>query len=125
MTFKTAQRRYILSTAVYVALTIVVGAVGSIADTREVWIACAAALSLGATANMVAWVRRERSREGVEQHVGSEAAALTLFTLVPALCSYSLFELWAGAPRPSTLVVATVAVVVWGGWQLVTKRRLA
>jgi hypothetical protein len=125
MTYKTAQRQYVLSTVAYVALTIVVGVAGAIIDTRGVWIASAAALSIAASANMLAWVRRERSREGVEQQVGSEAAAFTLFTLVPALFSYSLFELWAGAPRPSTLVVASIAAALWGGWHLITRRRLA
>ena len=125
MTYSTAQAQYRLSTAVYIAVTIVAGAVGSLLDSTGAWLACAAVVSLAAAANMLTWVRRERSREGVERHVAGEAAALAFFTMFPALLAYSLFELWAGAPRPSMLVVVLVAGAVWGAWLLTIRRRLA
>jgi hypothetical protein len=125
MTYKTAHKQYVIVTTLYIAVTIAAGVAGTIADSKEAWIACAAVVSVGASANMLTWVRRERSREGVERHVGSEAAAFTFFTVFPALFSYSLFELWAGAPRPSVMAIVMVASVIWGAWALAIKRRVA
>jgi hypothetical protein len=85
---------------------------------------CATAVALGFIWVLVVYVRRQRASEGVERHIGAESAAFAFYTVLVGLGTYTQFEAFANAPRPSTFVIFMFATFAWSIWWYAVKRRV-